>query len=126
MQRDDGITTLNIIRADQKDFQYTAVRMEVDNHSLNRLNFVTLDSIDVDYVPSIKNVRHAADDIYSAKPLDYDTGILKPKGVINVERIRSQRRGYWSLTWNSIFGGMTDQGFPSKFTDLGVLPLDPK
>ncbi|EJC3639605.1 Tn3 family transposase [Salmonella enterica] len=30
VQRDDGITALNIIRADQKDFQYTAVRMEVD------------------------------------------------------------------------------------------------
>lgn len=28
-----------------------------DNHSLNKLNFVALDSIDVDYVPSIKNVR---------------------------------------------------------------------
>lgn len=64
-----------------------------DNHSLNKLNFVTLDSIDVDYVPSIKNVRDAADDIYTAEPLDYDTGILKPKGVINVDRIRSQRRG---------------------------------
>ena len=64
-----------------------------DNHSLNKLNFVTLDSIDVDYVPSIKNVRDAADDIYTAKPLDYDTGLLKPKGVINVDRIRSQRRG---------------------------------
>ncbi len=64
-----------------------------DNHSLNKLNLVTLDSIDVDYVPSIKNVRDAADDIYTAEPLDYDTGILKPKGVINVDRIRSQRRG---------------------------------
>lgn len=64
-----------------------------DNHSLNKLNFVTLDSIDVDYVPSIKNVRDAADDIYTAKPLDYDTGLLKPKGVINIDRIRSQRRG---------------------------------
>lgn len=64
-----------------------------DNHSLNKLNFVTLDSIDVDYVPSIKNVRDAADDIYTATPLDYDTGLLKPKGVIKVDRIRSQRRG---------------------------------
>ena len=64
-----------------------------DNHSLNKLNFVTLDSIDVDYVPSIKNVRDAADDIYAATPLDYDTDLLKPKGVINVDRIRSQRRG---------------------------------
>tara|TARA_R110002072_G_scaffold298269_2_gene471966 strand:+ start:12556 stop:15618 length:3063 start_codon:yes stop_codon:yes gene_type:complete len=64
-----------------------------DNHSLNKLNFVALDSIDVDYVPSIKNVRDAADDIYTAKPLDYDTGMFKPKGVINVDRIRSQRHG---------------------------------
>ncbi len=68
-------------------------RVTGDNHSLNQLNFVALDSIDVDYVPSIKNVRDAADDIYTAKPLDYDTGIFKPKGVINVDRIRSQRRG---------------------------------
>jgi len=28
--RDDGISQLNIIRADQKNFQYTAVRHEVD------------------------------------------------------------------------------------------------
>jgi hypothetical protein len=28
-----------------------------DNHSLNKLNFVVLDSIDVSYVPSIKNVE---------------------------------------------------------------------
>ncbi len=68
-------------------------RVTGDNHSLNQLNFVALDSIDVDYVPSIKNVRDAADDIYTAKLLDYDTGIFKPKGVINVDRIRSQRRG---------------------------------
>ncbi len=30
VHRDDGITALNIIRADQKDFQYTAVKKEVD------------------------------------------------------------------------------------------------
>ncbi|MCG8092916.1 MAG: transposase [Candidatus Thiodiazotropha endolucinida] len=64
-----------------------------DNHSLNKLNFVALDSIDVDYVPSIKNVREAADDLYAAQPLDYDHSLLKPKGIIKEERIRSQRRG---------------------------------
>ncbi|HCB1913183.1 TPA: Tn3 family transposase, partial [Citrobacter amalonaticus] len=64
-----------------------------DNHSLNQLNFVTLDSIDVDYVPSIKNVRSAADDLHATQPLDNYTGLIKPKKVINVERIRSQRRG---------------------------------
>jgi len=64
-----------------------------DNHSLNQLNFVTLDSINVNYVPSIKNVRDAADDLYAAQPLDNYQGLIKPKSVINVERIRSQRRG---------------------------------
>lgn len=64
-----------------------------DNHSLNKLNFVTLDSIDVSYVPSIKNVRSAADDLYSVQPLENYTGLIRPKNVINVERIRSQRRG---------------------------------
>lgn len=64
-----------------------------DNHSLNKLNFVTLDSIDVDYVPSIKNVRGAADDLYAVQSLDNDTGIIKPKATVNVDRIRSQRRG---------------------------------
>jgi len=63
-----------------------------DNHSLNQLNFVALDSIDVEYVPSIKNIREAANDLYSVKsPGDY-TGILTPKGKINADRIRSQKK----------------------------------
>lgn len=64
-----------------------------DNHSLNKLNFVTLDSIGVDYVPSIKNVRDAADDLYATQPPSNYTSVIKPKGVINVDRIRSQKRG---------------------------------
>lgn len=64
-----------------------------DNHSLNQLNFVTLDSINVNYVPSIKNVRSAADDLHATQLIDNYTGLIKPKSVINAERIRSQRRG---------------------------------
>ena len=64
-----------------------------DNHSLNKLNFVTLDSINVNYVPSIKNVRDAADNLYAVQSLENYEGVIKPKSVINVERIRSQRRG---------------------------------
>ena len=41
-----------------------------DNHSLNKLNFVALDSIDVDYVPSIKNVREASEDVYALKTIE--------------------------------------------------------
>ncbi len=64
-----------------------------DNHSLNKLNFVALDSIDVDYIPSIKNVREAANDLYSAVPPDIYTGAIQPTGKINIERIKSQKKG---------------------------------
>ena len=45
-----------------------------DNHSLNKLNFVALDSIDVDYVPSIKNVWEASEDLYSMNSVEYREG----------------------------------------------------
>jgi len=64
-----------------------------DNHSLNQLNFVTLDSIDVNYVPSIKNVREAADKLLSAKSPDCYSGVLQPKSKVNIDRIKSQKRG---------------------------------
>ena len=64
-----------------------------DNHSLNQLNFIALDSIDVDYVPSIKNVREAANDLYSVKSPDNYTGLLKPKDKIKIDRIKSQKKG---------------------------------
>ncbi|MBE9527512.1 MAG: Tn3 family transposase [Proteobacteria bacterium] len=64
-----------------------------DNHSLNQLNFVALDSIDVEYVPSIKNVREAANDLYSIKSPDSYAGVLQPKNTINIDRIKSQKRG---------------------------------
>ncbi len=63
-----------------------------DNHSLNKLNFVTLDSIDVEYVPSIKNVREAAENLYSIRSPDYYTGLLRPKMKINIDRIKSEKR----------------------------------
>ncbi|MFT5730511.1 MAG: hypothetical protein ACI8PB_004695 [Desulforhopalus sp.] len=63
-----------------------------DNHSLNKLNFVALDSIDVTYVPSIKNVRVAAGDLYSVKSPDSYTGLLQPKDQIKIDIIKSQKR----------------------------------
>lgn len=64
-----------------------------DNHSLNKLNFVALDSIDVEYVPSIKNVKNASEDLYSAGPVDTKDGPIGPIGTINTDLIRSQSRG---------------------------------
>jgi TnpA family transposase len=85
-----------------------------DNHSLNKLNFVMLDSIDVDYVPSIKNVREAADDLYATKSLKNYTGVIKPKGVINVDRIRSQRRGVMRVLLSLIMQENTQRNIIRK------------
>ena len=86
----EGHSLYDMIYNNKADIDIHMVTSE--NHSLNKLNFVTLDSIDVDYVSSIKNVREAADDLYAVQPLDNDTCVLKPKGIIDIERIRSQRR----------------------------------
>lgn len=64
-----------------------------DNHSLNQLNFVALDSINVDYVPSIKNIKKAAEELCSIKFPNHYKGFLKPKRKIDVSLIKSQKKG---------------------------------
>lgn len=63
-----------------------------DNHSLNQLNFISLDSIDVDYAPSIKNVKEAANNLSSVKDVSHYKGFLRPKAKIMASRIKSQKR----------------------------------
>lgn len=64
-----------------------------DNHSKNKVNYVALDSIDVDYVPSIKNIKEASNKLYSIKSIDSYNGLIKPIGQINDKLIKSQKRG---------------------------------
>ncbi|MFL0937856.1 Tn3 family transposase [Vibrio parahaemolyticus] len=64
-----------------------------DNHSLNKINFVALDAIDVNYVPSIKNVREASESLFASHFVDNLEGPLRPVGTIDAELIRSQSRG---------------------------------
>ena len=87
----EGHSLYDMIYGNKTDIEIDMVTG--DNHSLNQLNFVALDSIDVEYVPSIKNVREAADDLYSIKPPNSYKGILTPKNKINIGRIKSQKRG---------------------------------
>ena len=63
-----------------------------DNHSLNKLNFVILDSIGVNYVPGIKDIKAAADDLYSVRNPDSYTGLIRPKDIIDKELIRAKKR----------------------------------
>jgi hypothetical protein len=62
-----------------------------DNHSINPVNFVGLDSINVGYLPSIKDIREAAKDIYSSRATSNYKGLITPKAQINKELIRKNK-----------------------------------
>jgi TnpA family transposase len=64
-----------------------------DNHSINQLNFIALDAIDVSFIPSIKNIKEASEKLYSVDHHKNYTGVLRPVDKINVSLIRSQKRG---------------------------------
>lgn len=87
----EGHSLYDLINGNKTDINIDMVTG--DNHSLNQLNFVILDSIDVDYVPSIKDIKEAAHDLYSVKPISDYSGIIQPKGIINIPLIKSQKRG---------------------------------
>ncbi|WP_339057663.1 Tn3 family transposase [Candidatus Regiella endosymbiont of Tuberolachnus salignus] len=87
----EGHSLYDVIHGNKTDI--TIDRVTGDNHSLNKLNFVILDSIDVDYVPGIKDIREAANDLYSVKTPDNYTGIIRPKGSIDKNLIKAQKRG---------------------------------
>ena len=64
-----------------------------DNHSLNKVNFVILNAINVQYVPGIKNIREAANNLYAVNPFNDDAAMIRPKGLIDIDHIRSEKRG---------------------------------
>lgn len=64
-----------------------------DGHSINQTSFVTLDSIDIEFIPSIKNIRLEAEKLYSSKDPDQYHGLIKPYEKINLKLIKSEKRG---------------------------------
>ncbi|WP_342269929.1 Tn3 family transposase [Rickettsia endosymbiont of Orchestes rusci] len=66
-----------------------------DNHSINPVNFVVLDSVDIGYLPSIKNIKDEAKKLYSHMYHSTCKGAVKPKGQIDVALIKSKEK--WIL-----------------------------
>lgn len=64
-----------------------------DGHSINQTSFVTLDSINVEFIPCIKNIRMEAEKLYSVNNPDQYHGLIKPFGKINTSLIKSEKRG---------------------------------
>ncbi len=78
-----------------------------DNHSINKCNFVFLDAIDVNYVPNIKNIKEAADDLYYVNNSGDNNGILKAKGKINIARIINEKKGILRVLLSLLTQGNT-------------------
>jgi len=79
-----------MIYDNQSDIKVDAVTG--DNHTLNQLNFIALDAINVEFVPSIKNIKKAAEDLYSVDDISNYSGIIKPTDRIKVNRIKKQEK----------------------------------
>ena len=63
-----------------------------DNHTVNQINYVALDAIDIEFVPSIKNIREASNFLYCARDSDIYKGLISPKGKVDLALIKSQKR----------------------------------
>ena len=85
----EGHKLYDLILGNKSDIEINFVTG--DNHSLNPINFVGLDSIDVGYLPSIKNIKEAAEDIGSARDPSCYGGIITPKVKINKNLIKANK-----------------------------------
>ena len=86
----EGHHLYDMIYDNQSDIKIDTVTG--DNHTLNQLNFLALDAINVEFVPSIKNIKSAADDLYSHEEIDGYQGLIKPVAQINVDRIKNEEK----------------------------------
>lgn len=87
----EGHALYDVIYGNQTDIDIPMVTG--DNHSLNKLNFVILDAIDVAYVPNIKDVKEAANSLYSIKNPNSYNGFIRSQGTIDTTLIKRQKRG---------------------------------
>ena len=63
-----------------------------DNYILNQVNFLALDAINVEYIASIKNIKSAAEDLYSYEETDCYQELIKADAQINIDRIKNEER----------------------------------
>ncbi len=64
-----------------------------DGRSMNKTSFVTLDSIDVEFIPSINDIRMEAEKLLSVNNPDQYHGLIKSSGKINKALIKLEKRG---------------------------------
>jgi len=64
-----------------------------DNHSINPVNFIIFNAVNIGYLPSIKNIQREAAKLYSHKKVStYEGSTIQPKAQINKDLIKSKKR----------------------------------
>ncbi len=86
----EGHHLYDMIYDNQSDVKVDAVTG--NNHTLNQLNFIALDAINVDFIPNIKNLKKATEDLYSVDDIINYPGVIKPIGSIKINRIKTQEK----------------------------------
>ena len=82
--------TFDIIYNNTSDIQPDMVTG--DMHSINQLNFFILDAINVEFVPSYRDIYDKSKKIYCVgNPKQYE-GLIKPIGQINIDIIKEQSK----------------------------------
>jgi TnpA family transposase len=64
-----------------------------DGHSINQVNFVALDVIDVAFIPSINDIQSEAEKLSCMYETEKYDGLIKPHKKVNVALIKSEKRG---------------------------------
>jgi len=108
----EGHSLYDVIYGNKTDINIDMVTG--DNHSLNQLNFVILDSIDIDYVPSIKDIKEAANNLYSVKTPNNYTGIIRSQGIIDKNLIKAKKRGILRVLLSLLLQGNTQSNIVRK------------
>jgi TnpA family transposase len=85
-----------------------------DNHSLNKLNFVILDSIDVDYVPSIKNIKYAVNSLCASTESEYYNQFIYPQRLIDKDLIQSKKKDITRVLLSLILQNNTQSNIVKK------------
>ena len=91
-----------------------------DNHSNNPINFVILDSIDVGYLPSLKNIKQEAEKLYSFQDIsEYEGFLLQPKAKIDTELIKSNKKWIQRVLLSLIMQESTQSTIIRKLSTTG-------
>ena len=92
-----------------------------DNHSINQANFVPLDSIDIAFIPNIKNIRIEAEKLYSVNDPDQYHGLIKPHDKINTSLIKSEKRGIIRILLSLLLQQNTQAVIIRKLSHISVI-----